>query len=413
MKKTTLKKYATLLARCGVAVKKGDVVIVQAGLDQPDFVYLCVEACYKAGASKVMVDWGYQPLARLNVRYQSLKTLGSVDDIERAKLKYRLDVNPAMLYLLSDDPDGLKGIDQKKQGQAMQARYSVIKPYREAMDNKYKWCIAAVPGAAWAKKVFPGMRTSAAIEKLWQAILFTSRVIDKDGQDLDPVAEWKQHNLSFRHRCDFLNNLHIQSLEYKAGNGTDFTVGLMPEGLFCGGSELTLQGEEFNPNIPSEEIFTSPKKGVAEGIVYSSLPLSYKGEMIEDFSVRFAGGRVVEVKAAKNQALLEQMVHMDEGASMLGECALVPYSSPIRQSGITFFETLFDENAACHLALGEGFTSCIRDYDTRTREEMHEMGLNDSMIHVDFMIGTADLTVTALCEDGRRVVIFENGMWAI
>lgn len=413
MKKTTLKKYATLLARCGVAVKKGDVVVIQAGLDQPDFVYLCVEACYKAGASKVMVDWGYQPLARLNVRYQSLKTLGTVDDIERAKLKYRLDVNPAMLYLLSDDPDGLKGIDQKKQGQAMQARYSVIKPFREAMDNKYKWCIAAVPGAAWAKKVFPGMRTSAAIEKLWQAILFTSRVIDKDGQDLDPVAEWKQHNLSFRHRCDFLNNLHIQSLEYKAGNGTDFTVGLMPEGLFCGGSELTLQGEEFNPNIPSEEIFTSPKKGVAEGIVYSSLPLSYKGEMIEDFSVRFAGGRVVEVKAAKNQALLEQMVHMDEGASMLGECALVPYSSPIRQSGITFFETLFDENAACHLALGEGFTSCIRDYDTRTREEMHEMGLNDSMIHVDFMIGTADLTVTALCEDGRRVVIFKDGMWAI
>ena len=181
MKKTTLKKYATLLARCGVAVKKGDVVVIQAGLDQPDFVYLCVEACYKAGASKVMVDWGYQPLARLNVRYQSLKTLGTVDDIERAKLKYRLDVNPAMLYLLSDDPDGLKGIDQKKQGQAMQARYSVIKPFREAMDNKYKWCIAAVPGAAWAKKVFPGMRTSAAIEKLWQAILFTSRVIDKDG----------------------------------------------------------------------------------------------------------------------------------------------------------------------------------------------------------------------------------------
>ncbi len=413
MKKTTLKKYADLLARCGISVKKGDTVIIQAGLDQPDFVYLCVEACYRAGAAKVMVDWSYQPLAKLNVRYQNLKTLSTVDDIELARLKYRLDKNPAMLYLLSDDPDGLKGISQEKQGKAMQARYGVIKPYRQAMDNKYKWCIAAVPGKAWAQKVFPGVRATVAVEKLWQAILFTSRVIDCNGADLNPVAEWQKHNQSFRARCEFLNNLHIATLEYKASNGTDFKVGLIPQGLFCGGSEHTLSGEKFNPNIPSEEIFTSPKKGEAEGIVYSSLPLSYKGEMIEDFSVRFEGGRVVEVKAAKNQALLEQMVHMDEGASMLGECALVPYTSPIRQSGITFFETLFDENAACHLALGEGFTNCVRDYDSYTQEQLHEMGINDSMIHVDFMIGTADLSITAVSEDGTRTVIFQDGVWAI
>lgn len=413
MRKTTLKHYATLLATRGIAVKKGDVVIIQAGLEQPEFVYTCVEACYKAGAAKVIVDWGYQPLAKLNVRYQSLQTLGTVDDMERAKWQYRLDKNPAMLYLLSDDPDGLKGIDQNKQGKAMQARYGVIKPFREAMDNKYKWCIAAVPGAAWAKKVFPGLRVSLAMEKLWEAILFTSRVIDKDGQDLDPVAAWDQHNQSFHSRCSYLNDLHIQSLSYKAANGTDFTVGLMPEGLFCGGNECTLSGEVFNPNIPSEEIFTSPKKGVAEGIVYSSLPLSYKGEMIENFSVRFENGRVVEVRAEKNQDLLEQMVHMDEGAAMLGECALVPYTSPIRQSGITFFETLFDENAACHLALGEGFANCIKDYDRYSRDQLKEMGLNESMIHVDFMIGTADLCITAHCQDGRDVAIFRDGVWAI
>lgn len=413
MRKTTLKKYAELLATCGVAIKKGDEVIIDAGLDQPEFVKMCVEACYKAGAARVRVNWSYQPLAKLNVRYQSLKTLSAVDDIEKARWQYRLDKDPAMLYLLSDDPDGLKGIDQEKQGKAMQARYSIIKPYREAMDNKYKWCIAAVPGEAWAKKVFPGMRTAAAVEKLWQAILYTSRVIDGEGKDLDPVAAWKAHNESFRDRCAYLNSLHIKSLEYQASNGTSFTVGLMPEGLFCGGSEHTLGGEEFNPNIPSEEIFTSPKKGFAEGIVYSSLPLSYKGEMIEDFFVRFEGGRVVEVGAAKNQALLEQMVHMDEGAAMLGECALVPYTSPIRQSGITFFETLFDENAACHLALGAGFTNCVKDYDSYTLDELHDMGINDSMIHVDFMIGTADLNVTAVCENGDRVVIFRDGVWAI
>lgn len=413
MKKTTLKKYAELLARCGVAVKKGDVVILQAGLDQPEFVAMCVEACYKAGAARVIVEWSYQPLARLNVRYQSLRTLGTVDEIERARLQFRLDRNPAMLYLLSDDPDGLRGINQEKQGKAMKLRYDVIKPFRQAMDNKYKWCIAAVPGEAWARKVFPGVRTSTAVERLWQAILFTSRVIDRDGHDLDPVTEWKAHNESFRDKCAYLNGLHIASLEYKAANGTDFRVGLMPEGIFCGGSEVTLGGEEFNPNIPSEEIFTSPKKGVADGIVYASLPLSYKGEMIENFFVRFEQGKVIEVGAERNQALLEQMVHMDEGASMLGECALVPYTSPIRQCGITFYETLFDENAACHLALGEGFTNCVRNYDSYSREQLHEMGINESMIHVDFMIGTADLTITAICENGDRVVIFRDGVWAI
>ncbi len=412
MKKTTLKNYARLLADRGIAVKKGDVVIIQAALDQPAFVEMCVEACYKKGASRVLVEWSHMPLARLHNRYQSIKTMSTVEDFERAKLQYRLDKLPAMLYIASDDPDGLRGIDQEKHAKAAQARYGIIKPYRDAMENKYKWCIAAVPGEAWAKKVFPGMRTSTAMEKLWQAILFTSRVIDKDGKDLDAIGEWKAHNESFRARCEYLNGLGIKTLEYKSANGTDFTVDLIPEGIFCGGSEHTLGGEEFNPNIPSEEIFTSPMAGRAEGLVVASLPLSYRGELIENFSVRFEGGRAVEVHAERGEELLKQMISMDERACMLGECALVPYTSPIRESGITFFETLFDENAACHLALGAGFTNCIKDYDSYTLDELHEMGINDSMIHVDFMIGTADLSVVAITEKGDRVQIFENGNWA-
>ena len=413
MKKTTLKNYARLLAECGVAIKKGDPVIIQASLDQPEFVALCVEACYRLGASRVTVEWSYQPLAKLHYRYRTLKSLSVVDDIERAKLQYRLDKNPAMLYLMSDDPDGLKGINQEKMSKAAKARFPVIKPFRDAMDNKYKWCIAAVPGEAWAKKVFPGVRTSTAVEQLWNAILFTSRVIDKAGKDLDPVAEWKAHNESFRARCEYLNSLGIKTLEYKSANGTDFTVEMIPEGIFCGGSEHTLGGEEFNPNIPSEEIFTSPKAGKAEGLVVASLPLSYRGQLIENFSVRFEGGKVVEAKAEKGEELLKEMVSMDAGAAMLGECALVPYTSPIRESGITFYETLFDENAACHLALGRGFSNCVRDYDKYTLDELKEMGINESMIHVDFMIGTSDLCVTAVCENGERVVIFENGLWTI
>ncbi len=412
MKKTTLKNYARLLAECGVAIKKGDAVIIQASLDQPEFVAMCVEACYRRGASRVMVEWSYQPLAKLHNRYQSLKTMSTVEDFERAKLQYRLDKNPAMLYLMSDDPDGLKGINQEKSSKAQRARFPIIKPFRDAMDNKYKWCIAAVPGDAWARKVFPGIRTSTAVEKLWNAILFTSRVIDKDGKDLDPVAEWKAHNASFRSRCEYLNSLGIKTLEYKSANGTDFTVDMITEGIFCGGSEETLGGEEFNPNIPSEEILTSHKAGCDEGLVVASMPLSYRGEVIDNFSVRFEGGRVVEAHAEKGEKLLLEMVGMDNGAAMLGECALVPYTSPIRESGITFYETLFDENAACHLALGRGFTNCVKDYDNYSLEELHAMGINESMIHVDFMIGTDDLAVTAITEAGERVKIFENGVWA-
>ena len=412
MKKTTLRSYARLLAECGVAIKKGDPVIIQASLDQPEFVAMCVEACYKLGASRVTVEWSYQPLAKLHYRYRTLKSLSVVDDIERAKLQYRLDNNPAMLYLMSDDPDGLKGINQEKMSKAAKARFPVIKPFRDAMDNKYKWCIAAVPGEAWAKKVFPGVRTSTAVEQLWNAILFTSRVIDKAGKDLDPVAEWKAHNESFRARCEYLNSLGIKTLEYKSANGTDFTVEMIPEGIFCGGSEHTLGGEEFNPNIPSEEIFTSPKAGCAEGLVVASLPLSYRGQLIENFSVRFEGGKVVEAKAEKGEELLKEMVSMDAGAAMLGECALVPYTSPIRESGITFYETLFDENAACHLALGMGFTNTIRGFEDKTLDECREMGVNDSMNHEDFMIGYEGLDIDAVTRDGRIVPIFRRGRWA-
>lgn len=412
MKKTYLKEYARLLVRSGIAVKKGDIVIVNAGLDQPEFVKMVVEECYRAKAARVMVEWSYLPLTKLNVNNMSSKLLGKVEAFEEEKLKYRLENNVAMLHLVSDDPDGLKGINQERYAKSMAEKMKVIKPYRDAMDNKYKWCIAAVPGDAWAKKVFPGERTSVAVEKLWNAILLASRVTDKDGNLLDAVVEWHKHNLSFNRRCEILNKAELCELRYKAANGTDLKVGLIENGSFMGGGENTLGGEYYNPNIPTEEIFTSPKAGVAEGIVYSSMPLSWRGEIIDNFSMRFEGGKVVEVKAEKNEELLKKMVGMDEGASMLGECAFVPYNSPIRESGIMFYETLFDENAACHFAIGRGFTNTIVNYDKYTNEEMKEMGINDSALHVDFMIGTKDLSIVGIKKDGSELVIFENGLWA-
>ena len=412
MKKTYLREYAKLLVKSGIAVKKGDIVIINAGLDQPEFVKMCVEECYRAKAARVMVEWSYMPLTKINVNHMNTKLLGRVEAFEEAKLQYRLDNNVAMLHIVSDDPDGLKGINQERYAKSMAEKMKVIKPYRDAMDNKYKWCIAAVPGNEWARKVFPGERTSTAVEKLWNAILLASRVTDKEGKLLDPIEEWDKHNKSFLRRCEILNAAGLCELRYKASNGTDLKVGLIENGSFMGGGENTLGGEYYNPNIPTEEIFTSPKAGVAEGIVYSSMPLSWRGEIIDNFSMKFENGRVVEVKAEKNEELLKKMVSMDEGASMLGECAFVPYNSPIRESGIMFYETLFDENAACHFAIGRGFTNTIVNYDKYTNEEMKEMGINDSALHVDFMIGTKDLSIVGIKKDGGELVIFENGLWA-
>ena len=406
MKKTVLREYARLIVRCGVNVQKGQEVLIYAGLDQPEFVQMVVEEAYKAKAKKVTVDWDYQPLQKLHVRHQSVKTMGEVTEWQKAKLQHFVDVVPCRIHLVSEDPDGLKGINMEKLAKARQLRYPIVKPYHDQLENKDQWCIAAVPGAAWAKKVFPGMRTSAAMEKLWEAILFTSRVTD------DPVKAWQEHNADLHDRCAYLNSLNIRSLHYTANNGTDLTVGMIPEGEWKGGGDTSLQGIFFNPNIPTEECFISPKRGQAEGIVYSTKPLSYQGQLIENFSVRFENGKAVEVKAEKGEELLKTMISMDEGAAYLGECALVPQRSPIAESGILFYNTLFDENAACHLALGMGFADTIQDFQNKTLEECRALGINDSMIHEDFMIGCDSLNIDGICEDGKVVPIFRGGNWA-
>ena len=407
MKKSVLRAYARLIAVTGVRVQKGQSIIITAELDQPEFVTMLVEECYRAGAGKVTVDWMHQPLEKLHVRHRSVKTLSMVEPWEVAKLQHQVETLPGRIYLVSDDPDGLRGMNQAKRAKGMQGRYKIIKPYRDKMQGRYQWCIAAVPGVAWAKKVFPGLPKSRAVEKLWEAILHTCRMDSGDG-----IQAWEAHNRDLEDRCAYLNSLGIESLEYHASNGTDLRVGMIPEARFCGGGEETIGGTFFNPNLPTEECFISPKRGEAEGIVYSSKPLSYNGELIENFSIRFENGRAVEVHAEKNEELLKKLISMDEGAAYLGECALVPWDSPINQTGLLFYNTLFDENACCHLALGMGFIDTIEGYEKRTLEEMRAMGVNDSMIHEDFMIGTPDLEITAHCRDGKTVPIFKDGGWA-
>ncbi len=406
MQVSKMKKYARLIVHRGANVQPGQDVIVYADLDQPEFVRYLVIEIYRAEARSVEVKWNYPPLTKAKYQYEKLKVLGKVTEWEKARLQHYVDTKPVRIYLESSDPAGLKGINQKKVSRTSQIRYPIIKGYRDAMENKYQWCIAGVPGIEWARHVFPDIPKIQALEALWDAILKVSRA---DGAD--PISAWDEHNANLKARCDWLNDYRFKELRYKASNGTDFRVGLLPNAKFLGGRDKTLDGVWYNPNIPSEEVFTSPRKGDADGIVYSSKPLSYRGNIIDEFWLRFENGKVVETGAKKGAKLLKEMVSLDEGASMLGEVALVPYDSPISNSGITFWNTLYDENASCHLALGAAFNNALDGYESLTLEEIRE-DINDSMIHVDFMIGTKDLEIIGITPNGKEIQIFKNGNWA-
>lgn len=407
MKKTILKKYAELLVRSGIALKKGQSVVIGANVDIEPFVAMVVEECYRAGAKHVIVRWNSEACDRIQFKKGKKEALAEVLPYEIARAEWECQELPCFLWLDSDDPDGMAGLDQKKMAFIRQSRMKVLYPYRQRRENHTQWCIAGVPSAAWAKKIFPDLPKGKAIEKLWEAILTTSRALDGNG-----IENWKKHDEDLKKRCAYLNSLRLKKLHYTASNGTDLTVGLIPGVIFLGAGETTLEGAYIQPNIPSEECFTSPRRGEAEGIVYATKPLSYGGVLIKDFWVRFEGGKAVEVHAEQGQEALESILHVDEGSAYLGECALVPFDSPINNTGLLFYNTLFDENAACHLALGAGFTNLYPNFDQYSEEELHGFGINESMSHVDFMIGAEDLDIVGTTEDGREIQIFKHGEWA-
>ena len=407
MKKSILRKYAKLTAKVGANVQKGQDVVVYASVDQELLVSYIVEECYRLGARQVIVEWNSDKITKLAYQKEHVDVLGAVNPWTIEKQKYYCEKLPAFIFVDSDDPDGLKGVSQKKLAEVAKRRYPILKPYRDERDNKYQWTIIGAPSKGWAKKVFPELSTSKAMEKLWEAILYTSRCND------DPIKAWDEHNADLARRTKFLNSLNLDYLHYQSSNGTDFKVWLSEKVLWEAGGETTLGSNiYFNPNIPTEECFTSPIKGKAEGKVVATKPLSYQGQLIDNFSIIFKDGKAIEVHAEKNESLLKEMISMDEGAAYLGECALVPYDSPINNLGILFYNTLYDENCCCHLALGMGFTNLVKNYQNYTNDQLHEMGINDSSIHVDFMIGSKDLKITGYTKDGKAVEIFKNGNWA-
>lgn len=407
MKEELIEKYAELIVKVGANIQKGQYVVIRTGVFEEDFAAIVSRKCYEAGAKRVIVQWQSSKLDQVDYIFGQEDDLKHVFPFEEQTAKFMSDELPALIWLDGDDPDGLKGVDATKVAKIRRARYLVTGKYREASENHHSWCIAGVPSLPWAKKVFPGMADDEAVEKLWEAILTTSRCIDGNG-----IENWKRHDEDLKARCNYLNSLNLRKLRYHSGNGTDFTVGLIPGVRFAGGSEKTMEGQVYSPNIPSEECFTSPMKGEAEGIVYSSKPLSYQGQLIEDFSVRFHEGKAVEVKARVGEDALRSILTLDKGSAYLGECALVPYHSPINETGILFFNTLYDENAACHLALGTGFPELYPDFEKYTDDEIRSFGINKSQSHVDFMIGSKDMEIIGITADGKEVAVFKDGDWA-
>ena len=404
-----LQKYAELIVRTGANVQKEQVVQLVISVEQHEFAALLIEECYKAGAKKVNVDWVFDVQSRLNFQYAAQDVLSAVLPWEEAKMKQMVDDLPCRIYIASDDPDAMSGIDPQKLSAVSQSRSRVMKPYRNAIDGKHQWVIAAYPSVKWAKKCFPALSDAEAVDRLWEAILKTVRV----QADNDPVADWKAHTDFIEKKAAWMNAQGFSALRYRSANGTDFTVELIPGAKWMGAGDVNSEnGVFYIPNMPTEEIFTTPMAGKCEGTLVSVKPLSWNSQLITNFSIAFKDGRAVSCRAEEGQELLEQMIKMDDGASMLGEVALVPKESPVNQCGFLFYETLFDENACSHCALGMGFKEALPDGNSLSVSQAQEKGINDSIIHVDFMVGADDLSIDGLLPDGTAVPVFRNGTWA-
>ena len=400
--------YANLLVRKGVSLRRGQELVLQAPVERADFARRVVAAAYRAGAGHVTVIWGDDVVSRLTYENCPLEFFEHTPSWQVEQLNSLAEDGAAFLFLEGQDPAILRGIDPAKPAAASRARNTECRSFRDGMDfGRNAWCIAGVPVQAWANEVFPELSAAEALYRLWLLILEVSRA---DGDD--PESAWETHNASFEKTKRFLNNHRFDALHYTAENGTDLVVGL-PEGhVWDGGAGRTQDGVTFFPNIPTEEVFTSPDRLRAEGVVHSALPLVHAGQMVRDFWLRFEGGRVVDFGAEQGREVLRNIIETDEGSSRLGEVALVSKNTPIRQSDTLFFDTLYDENASCHLALGMGFPECVSGGVSMSKEALLEHGVNQSAAHVDFMIGTDDLCVTGICEDGTEVPVFVNGQWA-
>ncbi len=411
MNQELLNKYAAFTVQVGVNVQKGQTLIIRCPVEGAYFGRACMEAAYKAGARDVVIRWEDEKAARIRMELGEEEALSETKPYElRSYLDYaESEGGCCLLAIHASDPEIFKGLDTAKINRVSLAKQEAMKSWREyTMKDRVQWCVVAIPTPAWAASVFPGLAEDEAQEKLWSAIFDVCRVTGGD-----PVSAWKEHVAKTSACRDKLNELQLESIRMTSANGTDLTVGLAEGHIWEGACSKAENGAVFIANVPTEEVFTAPHRERVNGVVKGTKPYVYNGQLIEGFSVTFKDGVVVEYSAEKNAELLGQLLDSDEGARRIGEIALVPASSPINRSGLLFYNTLFDENAACHIAFGAGYPTTVKGGAAMTTEQLLACGVNDSAIHEDVMVGAEDMTITGLTKTGETVTIFENGEWAI
>ena len=404
MNKKLIKNLAAAVVNSGVNVQKGEQVLVISSVYAVELTREVVRLAYERGASFVHVRYRDDELTRLDFTHQSEETLTNKPKFLYDERNYFADCDGCVINIICDNPNGLGSVDAAKITASRRADMRGLTPYYDkAMSNKIKWSIIAYPHPDWAKLMFPDLDEKDALKKLGKYIAKTTRV-DCD----DPVKEWKKHSERLLSRCQKLNAAKIKTLHYKNKLGTDVTVGLPNGYVFAGGAE-ECNGVSFNANMPTEEVFSAPDCHNVNGVIKASLPLCYNGKIIKDMSITLKDGEIVDYDAKTNRDVLKGIIETDKGARRLGEVALVPYDSPISKLGVLFYETLFDENASCHFAIGRAYPTCVKGGDEMSQEKLDKLGINDSDVHVDFMVGTKDLEITAETEDGKTVKVFENG----
>ena len=403
-----LKKYAELLVATGINVSKDHTVVLSIDVDQAPLARLVSEAAYERGAKKVIVNWADDGLTRLDYQHQDIETLKDVPEYKIAEMDYIIEEGASRISVRSSDPDALAGLDSDKIAESQKARSAAMRPMMEATQaNKISWLVASAAGEEWAKKVFPDLETTEEqVDALWNAIFESVHLYEED-----PIAYWENKVDTLQTKANELNKEAFTALHYKAP-GTDLTVGLPKGHRWEGAGSTNARGEIFVANMPTEEVFSAPDANRVDGVVVSTKPLSYAGSIIEGMEFHFKDGKVTQITADKGEEVIKKLIEQDDGASRLGEVALVPDESPISQSGLTFFNTLFDENASNHLALGSAYAFSLEGGTEMTREELNEAGLNESNTHVDFMIGSDQMDIDGIKEDGSSVPVFRNGTWA-
>jgi len=401
-------KYARLVVKTGVNIQPGQVLVISSPIECAEFARSMAEAAYLEGARDVVMKWNDELSSKLRYLHAPEDVFEQFPQWEKELYLLNANNNAAFISIAASDPELMRDVEAERLSKASRSRSTALREYYDRIiSNRNTWCVASVPTVSWARKVFPGVDADTAVEKLWNLIFQAVRV---DAED--PVAAWDIHKNQLKQRLDFLNASKFKMLHYQNSAGTDLTIELPEEHIWLGGADKTPEGVEFIANMPTEEVFTLPFKYGVNGRVVSTMPLNYLGKLIENFSFTFKDGKVVEMKAEKEYDALKKMLETDENSAYLGEVALVPYHSPISNTKVLFYNTLFDENASCHLALGEAYPVCLKNGENMTKDELEKAGVNSSLNHEDFMIGSEDLNITGVTAEGKKVPIFVNGNWA-